>query len=81
MTEEELTAQIAEALRALDPIQPPDDIGDYLHEAAGLLPVVRRYGDLRAAEALEAAATRTHDAWLDTGLLARAAALRGEPGR
>jgi hypothetical protein len=88
VTEEELTAQLAEALRALDPIQPPDDIGDYLHEAAGLLPVVRWYGDQRAAETLESVLDGPRWVMLSGALYVPAdvlrdgvAALRGEAGR
>jgi hypothetical protein len=72
LADAELTAQLAEALRG--------DWGDERYEIAlSLLPVVRRYGDRRAAEELEAAANDLHlnisgrDQLRDC-----AAALRGE---
>lgn len=69
---DELTAQLAEALvmsrnRQMD--------------AAALLPVVRWYGDHRAAEELRAAAQALDDSISASRLYARATALCGEARR
>jgi hypothetical protein len=87
VTDEELTAQLADRISNLA----QSGAYDARRLAAGLLPVVRRYGDQRAAEALKAAAGSLDWSWqwasdglrptlrhVEAGLRARAAALRGQ---